>query len=281
LPAKLWWLEFRSFTSFEKPTVLVKSDGKHWNAYISGISSARFDRVNTPIRYSLVLEGAAREEDVYKAIKLVAACVADAASPAKPSELQVELDTVFTEEIVEGLLGDRSTTAVKETDERLRTAISRLAKAPRTRPAKARHEQNVPADWVGGIQAEACRAAFLDRVETLLNGGAGAALMVNLVGIEEEASTILDKQPAAAVLLVDPALSFKSQGFVPLKKKNLTQMPDRGSETISPKIGQTRNIFLTTVIILGAITLLAWGLHYSYKSTPDDQTKPSGGRSAW
>jgi hypothetical protein len=266
-PNKRWWLDFRPFTSFEKPTLLVTSNAKCWNAYLSGIPSGRFDRVNTPIRYSLVLEGAvAAEEDVGKAIKLIAAWVADVASPAVSTEVQVALDTAFPEEIVEGLLGDHSDKAFKEIEGQLRNAVSRLAGAEPIRLAKDRHEQNVTIPWVGGIQAPACREAFLDYVDTLLRGGDGAALMVNLVGNKEEASAMLENQPKAAVLLVDPAPSFQSKGIEPLQKKKLTELTEGGTEAVSLKTSQTCNILLKTVIILGAITLLAFGLHYSFKT---------------
>lgn len=110
-PAELWWLKFQPYTSFEKPTLIVSSDGRRWRAYFSGISSARLDRDKATIRYSLALEDAARDS-VNEAAKLVAAWVADAASQAEPGAVQVALDAALPEEDVERLLGDsRSPTA--------------------------------------------------------------------------------------------------------------------------------------------------------------------------
>jgi hypothetical protein len=177
-PADRWWLKFGDITSFEKPTLLVCSDdGKEWKAYFSGISSARFDRVGTQIRCSIILEGeASKKEENRKAREVIAAWIEAAASPADRSELQVALDTAFPEDVVEGLLGNHSSEIIDKTRERLDHALSRLINTPhKSQRAAVPVDQNTLSAWVCSIKFENGRAAFLACVDSLLSGGKGVA----------------------------------------------------------------------------------------------------------
>ncbi len=58
-PPTSWWRAYADHTTFERPTVLVQSDGTGWQAYLSGIPSRRRDAVGTVIRYTVVAEGVA------------------------------------------------------------------------------------------------------------------------------------------------------------------------------------------------------------------------------
>ncbi|MEB6565869.1 hypothetical protein MXL26_11020 [Acinetobacter towneri] len=56
-PTNNWWMAYKEYTSFEHPTVIVKGNAdQQWQIYLSGMSSSRVDKVNTPIRYTLILE---------------------------------------------------------------------------------------------------------------------------------------------------------------------------------------------------------------------------------
>ena len=295
-PDRPWWHDFRSWTSFEKPTLLVTSRNGCWRLYLSGIPSARLDRVNTTIRYTMVLEGAARDPINEEASKVAAAWVADAASPAEDSVLQRALDEVLPEELVERLLHDRSDDAASEAAKQLQLAIGRLP--PAIRPA-----QSDPGAWIGALRAETCRTKFLYRVDTLLNGGSGEALMVNLVGDEKEAKNILlnKKETSSilldriAILLVDPNLSFLADRERPLKfvnpdpllpiehadsdekkkKRNHFNSKEKtsGNESFFTKI-QTSNGLFKAMWIVGAFALLALGLYYFYEMRPQRITFP-------
>ncbi|OAG75612.1 hypothetical protein Amal_03226 [Acetobacter malorum] len=59
-PPDYWWTSplYKDATSFEQPTlILERLRGNQWRCFISAIPSARRDRVNTRIRYSLALCG--------------------------------------------------------------------------------------------------------------------------------------------------------------------------------------------------------------------------------
>jgi len=62
-PPTSWWRAYAEHTTFERPTVLVQSDGTGWQAYLSGIPSRRRDAVGTVIRYTLVAESASGPSD--------------------------------------------------------------------------------------------------------------------------------------------------------------------------------------------------------------------------
>jgi hypothetical protein len=49
-PPTSWWRAYANHTTFERPTVLVQSDGTGWQAYLSGIPSRRQEAVGTVIR---------------------------------------------------------------------------------------------------------------------------------------------------------------------------------------------------------------------------------------
>lgn len=56
-PVNSWWMAYKDYTSFEHPTIIVEGDtAKQWRIYLSGMSSSRLDKVNTPIRYTFILE---------------------------------------------------------------------------------------------------------------------------------------------------------------------------------------------------------------------------------
>jgi hypothetical protein len=213
-PKERWWLDYSNVTSFEKPTLLVTSENQR-RAYFSGISSERKDRVGTTIRYTLVLEDVKDEAEITRAKTLVAAWLEDAASPEKRHKVQDALDTEFSEKDVERLLGDHKDGAAEETGQKLREAIDSIG-GPGAPLPDLKDPQ--PA-WCGNLQKEGCREAFLHRVNELLKGQEGAALMVNLAG-EAEARAILDKLPTSARLavLLDGQVRSSESDILPLER---------------------------------------------------------------
>lgn len=56
-PKDSWWMAYKEYTSFEHPTVIVEGNtNQQWRIYLSGMNSSRVDKVNTPIRYTFILE---------------------------------------------------------------------------------------------------------------------------------------------------------------------------------------------------------------------------------
>ncbi|MBR0560413.1 hypothetical protein [Neokomagataea anthophila] len=65
-PPEYWWgiKLYKDSTSFEAPTLILERLGDdQWRCFISAIPSARKDRVDTAIRYTLVLEGSISSDE--------------------------------------------------------------------------------------------------------------------------------------------------------------------------------------------------------------------------
>lgn len=74
IPPERWWAStpYKDATSFELPSLIFEwYEPDKWHCFISGIPSARRDRVNTPIRYSLALDGSDTENDIQMLRKLL------------------------------------------------------------------------------------------------------------------------------------------------------------------------------------------------------------------
>lgn len=74
IPPERWWAStpYKDATSFELPSLIFEwYEPDKWHCFISGIPSTRRDRVNTPIRYSLALDGSDTENDIKMLRKLL------------------------------------------------------------------------------------------------------------------------------------------------------------------------------------------------------------------
>ena len=56
-PEDFWWRSYRSVTDIERPTILARSNGTSWQAYLAGITSQRLDSTKIPIQINLALSG--------------------------------------------------------------------------------------------------------------------------------------------------------------------------------------------------------------------------------
>ena len=97
VPEKKWWRQpvYEQGTSFEKPTLIIENDTSGWRCYIGGILSNRRDRVNTPIRYTLVInEDKKTPTEIKNILSLVFSALQAFSSPSS-NLLQEILDKTF------------------------------------------------------------------------------------------------------------------------------------------------------------------------------------------
>jgi hypothetical protein len=209
-PPEPWWRAYRDATAFDHPTLLVRSDGAAWAAYLSGIPSTRVDAVGTIVRYTLVAEGPCGVADDTCVAAAAAAWlddVADAAQGRPGSRLSGVLDTRFPPGDVQRWLTpdvtDRPTVAAEVHGR----ALAALATLPAPAPVA---NVDTDSDWIGAVTAEATRAAFSARVTALLAGAPGRALLLNLVGGPDDVAPLLDPASPVAVLVEssDPQLAW-------------------------------------------------------------------------
>lgn len=186
-PADRWWTHYGRATSFEERTAIVEAYAGRWQLYLSAIPSARRDRVNTPIRWTIVVEGACDGPSA-AALDLLRSWF-DA-----PERLGALLDEVAPEARVEALLERAGAAAA------LSIALDALVGA--VGDAQRHEEADDGSSWAGGVHAPRCCEAFVTRATSLLRGRLeGTAAVLNLLGEPDEVGPDLMRGGTLAVLL--------------------------------------------------------------------------------
>jgi hypothetical protein len=243
-PPTSWWRAYADHTTFERPTVLVQSDGRGWQLYLSGIPSRRRDAVGTVIRYTVVAEGTPDQPapdrlgtdglgtdglgtdglgtdglgtdgpGTRDVLALVANWLADQDLDRDAGQVSAAMDAAFPEPDVERLLavdpGEPAPADAAEVARRLAGALRGLRL-----PIPAEPEP-MPEAWLADLSRPVARAAFVQRVDALLAGQPGRALVLNLVGTPSDLSTLVDDPRPLVVLapdLPDP------EAIVPLERE--------------------------------------------------------------
>ena len=228
MPSDHWWTKYREFTAFEDPTILVHSDGPTWKVCLSGIPSSRKDRVGTTIRYTLVLEGSQSEErSCSAAYESVATWLSDVANAGSQNTLQRELDSEFPEEFVEQtIIRHDSKPFGGDIANKIEKALLGLLKRPNAiekEPSiSPNNEEAGHLSWVGALEKPRPRKIFLKRVQGLLNGQVGRALIMNLVESVDEARTIV-YQGLPAVVLIEYSAKEIGHNILPFIEKKKIQ----------------------------------------------------------
>jgi hypothetical protein len=228
-PPEPWWRAYRDATAFDHPTLLVRSDGAAWAAYLSGIPSARVDAVGTVVRYTLVAEGPCGVADDTCVAAAAAAWlddVADSAEGRPGSRLSGALDTRFPLADVQRWLTPDATGRLTVAAEVHGRALAALATLPAPAPVT---NADTDSDWIGAVAAPATRAAFTARVAALLAGAPGRALLLNLVGGPDDVAPLLDPASPVAVLVEssDPQLAWPTALPSVVEAKKAQNPPSR------------------------------------------------------
>ncbi|HEU0089017.1 MAG TPA: hypothetical protein VFQ77_15440 [Pseudonocardiaceae bacterium] len=198
-PHSPWWRRYRDHTTFDYPTIIVHSDGTDWQAYLSGIPSARVDAVGTVVRYTVVLEGGCGDAETdanNRALALIAAWLADIGTGTAGGAVQAALDREFPGPVVEWLLTEEPEVGWPETRRR---ALAALESVPTADPAA----ETGPPSWFGNVRAPGPRAEFVHRTAGLLAGTAGRALFLNLISSPDDAAALAEDDLPAAILAED------------------------------------------------------------------------------
>lgn len=245
-PPNRWWLDFRDATSFEQPTVIVRSEPGGWCCYLSGIHSLRTDRVGTAIRYTVILEGQCGESTDY-VLRLVDAWLSDGTNGGPLQRVQRAMDAVFDEATVERLLAVRGANreSASEVERLIEKAMVNLP-ASRLLPKSTNR-----GSWVGSTTSAQAQGEFLARVSELLRGERdGTAALLNLLGTEDEVAKLVDKVGPLGVLIDDPAGAL-GDTIVSVEKKKPSAAAGAGSR-------QPTNLWISICILTGLIVLAIW-----------------------
>jgi hypothetical protein len=274
-PPTSWWRAYADHTTFERPTILVQSDGREWQAYLSGIPSLRRDAVGTVIRYTVVAEsGTERPSQDERpgpegrpgpgaVVALVANWLADQDRGRGAGRVSAALDAAFPEPDVERLLAapDAPGSEGSEVADRLAGALRELPGPPAVGPP------DTPADWLADPARPTGRAAFVQRVEMLLAGRPGRALVLNLVGSPADLVGLLDDPRPLAVLapdLPDPEAITPLDRWVgePGKKAEppaWTSRPRPATRTTVRNLRGCLRLILVPIALIAALVLALFG----------------------
>ncbi len=240
-PSDNWWSQYRNQTSFEDPTIVVHSDENGWRVCLSGIASARKDRVGTTIRYTLVFEDKHHKEQAENVVNVIRLWL-DAAATRKPfGSIQEALDIEFPEASVEKVIGDHSHSFMPKVSEVVHRALFSLPKITvLTEQVVAYHS------WLASVDMPDARIAFVQHVrKLLLDGIPGRALFLNLLGTKDEAQVIANNGADSAILIEGFTDEDK---IVSLEKKVFTRLQPSEASTIlivqNPQIKKIANCLL-------------------------------------
>lgn len=249
-PAESWWRHrYGRRTAFEYPTILVEHDADGWRAYLSGMLSGRSEPGGSTNRVTLVIESVepAGVEERELVLRLVAAWVLDTAEDA--GRLQGALDAVVTEEVVARLYDACGPGEVKALVE---------AVAAKLDPVELAGSRDPGPSWIAPVRSEAGRAAFLHRVDAVVGGRAGAAVLVNLVD-DGESYARRAGEPETAVLVLDPDERLPDEP-APLPEVGSPGKKDDRPPAPVPPSGRLHRVPVLLILILLVAAALWWML---------------------
>jgi hypothetical protein len=266
-PEDFWWRAYRPVTDVERPTILVRSDGRAWQAYVSGIASGRLDSVNTPIQINLALAGdCGTGDDNALALRVITRSATSLARTEGQSISGDRLDQELPADEVDRMLATSGTDAEARAADGARAADAvRAAYAPLAGDVTpAPPEDPVPAgtppgsDWIGGVTDDAALDAFVVLATGLLAGRAGSALVLNLVEEARDLAGLPDWDGALGVLsarlgsqLGMEVRSLGKDGPPPAAHQARQPMPSRKKALIAA--GAVAAIVL--IVVIGWLTI--------------------------
>jgi len=264
-PEELWWRVYNRAIDSARPGAAVVSKNDSWRIYLTGIPSSRRDRVNTEIRYTLVLSGDASEPAAADSAMVILEnwlTAVDGNTPMGP--LSTVLDEQFGEETVVSLRSRDDEEAAAEAARRALDAVGRLAADQATDgdATGSGYRNSDPSGWIGDLHRAVPRAAWLARAAELLGGRPGRALVLNLVESRED---LLDQPDleipdleipdgdSLAILLPNPSL----RGLVPLYPKVAPMLSPSHQDRLWDNLSRQQKI-LALVGIAAVLGVIVW-----------------------
>lgn len=248
-PGERWWEAFSRYTNFEKPSLVVSSDGTTWRVAISGLPTSRRDVVNTPIRSMLLVHGdvtASDGDDVALVGQLVDAWLADQADGG--GRVADRLDAAFPQEDIDSLLIHDDDAVWRRAGDRVRAVMEDLGKPADGPPTESMVADELPPSWIGRRANEPDRASLAGAVRRLVAGRQrGVACYLNLVRTGDYAITAVRSLTGSGADSVH-LLTDLPAGELPVPKGE-----PRTSTRVSPWV-----LVGLTLVGLGVVVVLIW-----------------------
>lgn len=183
---KRWWKAgtFAEVFSIESPAIAIQRDGSKLYVLLSGIPSDRRDSHDTPIRFSLLVESDHSERDeLWNVISVwLEGC---RLGSAEESPLARAMQATFPQDTVEEWFREGAVLGEDESDGDLAVQIDHsLSELLRGLPGSeldGTRRDALPMRWLGGLEDQPSRQAFLAEVWSVLDGGGGGREAIAVV----------------------------------------------------------------------------------------------------
>ncbi|WUH90420.1 hypothetical protein OG900_10115 [Streptomyces sp. NBC_00433] len=207
IPPEQWWDRYSDtgllFTT--EPAVALRGTAGGWSAVLFGVPSARTDRDDRRIRYTLIAESGA--EDAALAARLVRVAL----DPDAREKLGRRLDKIYSGELLNSYFSDRAETGAPD----LAEAVGALREAAGRQPADIPPYGPVEPPLAGPYDLPAARDAFIAHAHALAGGGTGLCLVAAGAASLKDVRPALDLAGRRTALLLPNASLTK---VVALKK---------------------------------------------------------------
>ncbi|KNB50728.1 hypothetical protein [Streptomyces caatingaensis] len=242
-PPRAWWHSYAGTTDPGRPTLLVEADADGWRAYLGGIPTGPAgpdgggedgadDGGGAASGFALAFAGGPGEEASGGVVRLVARWLEDLAEGRPDGPVSACLRRHFPAGTLERLRHADPREAAEETRRLLARTLADVAWLPAPgdaagpgRPAAG----GEPPAWIGTVHHRSSRERFVLRVEELLSGAEGRALLLNRVGGPAQAPpgrpgerlSVLTDRPAPALDAGPVALAGGGPSFGTLSARAL------------------------------------------------------------
>jgi hypothetical protein len=154
-PPEFWWRSYREVTDPERPTILLESADGGWRLYVAGIDSGRLDVTDTPIQFTLAIDGRHAETDSATrdlAMGVIAKSMAGLAQPRGLFIASSELAERLPRDAVERMLTSPGAVTRKQAEDAVLAAYRDTQVSPAVGDPP-------PHTWLGGARPLlSCRA---------------------------------------------------------------------------------------------------------------------------
>jgi hypothetical protein len=248
-PADSWWRAYRPVTDVERPTILLRSDGKSWSAYIAGIRSGRLDATENHIQVNLVLAGDCGQDENALALSIIRRSAAGLAQEKGQFIPGAPLGDRLPADEVERMLTSPGRKTAAAAADAVRAAYGEEAPASDGWPSEASRTAD---DWLGGLVDPDAQEAFGTLAAQLLSGSRGCAAALNLVEDEADLTELPRWTGPLGVLASRPGPQLW-KAVRALGKAEAPQEPSR-SKHRAPAPRKWRKLVM---IIAGALVVVA------------------------
>ena len=208
IPPERWWAStpYQDAPSFALPSLIFEwYEHDKWHCFISGIPSTRRDRVNTPIRYSLALDGSSDTENDIKMLRKLLTHVLYIFH-SNPTVENTELTKIFDD-----TLGDKTDKLLDEDKKNAQKLVNDFSK-------EFENLTDFDCDDVFKKNKEKILLKTLENIFNRAQNNARSAVMLNFIASDKDPLAIdlkshLDAEKGEVLIMPSPVAGGKISDF--------------------------------------------------------------------